>query len=70
MRTIITKTRAAIRETQTFLMSPLEKMSKKENRFYESFVKDDMRQLEAELFPADQIHIGELNPIIGRRIHN
>ena len=30
-------------------MSPLEKMSKKENRFYESFVKDDMRQLEAEL---------------------
>lgn len=50
-------------------MSPLEKMSMKEARFYENFVKDDMRQLEAELFPADQIHIGELNPIIGRRIH-
>ena len=29
-----------------------------------------MKQLEQELFPVTDIHIGELNPTIGRRVFN
>ena len=30
----------------------------------------DLKTLEAELFPVEDVQIGELNPVLGRRIHS
>ena len=38
--------------------------------FFNNFLVNDMRELERELFPVTDLHMGELNPQIGRRIHN
>ena len=31
-------------------------------------MKDDMQEVDAQLFPVEELHVGELNPMIGRRI--
>ena len=38
------------------------------SRFYNTFVKQDLTELEHELFPAFDLHIGELHPAIGKRL--
>ena len=30
----------------------------------------NFKTLEAELFPVEDVQIGELNPVLGRRVHN
>ena len=70
MRTIITKTRQAIEDTREMLKDKEEENYKQQTKFYENFVHKDFKQLEKELFPVEDLHIGELNPQIGRRIHN
>ena len=38
--------------------------------FFENFLTEDILQLEMELFPVEDLHIGEINPVIAQRIHN
>ena len=38
--------------------------------FFNNFLANDMRELERELFPVKDLHMGELNPQIGRRIYH
>ena len=70
MRTIITKTKRLIRESKELLIDKEKEELKQKTKFYENFIQDDMRMAEQELFPIEDIHIGELNLQIGQRIHN
>ena len=45
-----------------------EKSFEQEIKFYEQFLKEDMKKIDEELFPHDELHTGELNPIVGRRL--
>ena len=38
--------------------------------FFENFLTEDILQLEMELFPVEDLHIGEINPVLGQRIQN
>ena len=62
MRTIITKTKRLIRESKELLIDKEKEELKQRTKFYENFIQDDMRMAEQELFPIEDIHIGELNP--------
>ena len=74
MKTIISKTRECIAESQVLINVPrgVEAQEaialEKGNRFFKSFVQNDLIQYEQELFPAFDLHIGELHPAIGKRL--
>ena len=38
--------------------------------FFENFLTEDILQLEMELFPVEDLHIGEINPVLGQCIQN
>jgi len=64
MRTVVTKTKNAQHECKKMV----EGAQEEDARFFDKFLEEEMHELEQELFPIEELHIGELNPIIGKRI--
>ena len=62
MRTIITKTRKVIEESKEMLKDREQERYNQQVKFYENFMKNDFKRLESELFPIEDLHMGELNP--------
>ena len=67
IRTIMTKTQREIAETKELLR---DKSAEKHFAFFETFLENDIKYIDRELFPVNELHMGELNPALGRRIHN
>ena len=68
MRTIMTKTGSGLSAVKEILADDEEGRLKQEMVFFEKILKEDMNGIDAELFPVEELHLGELNPAIGRQV--
>lgn len=39
----------------------------KRNRFYDNFIKQDMKELDRELFPPEVVHSADIKPVFEQR---
>ena len=67
IRTIVSKTRQVIIESKEMLKN---KDEEKQMQFFSDFVRNDIGEVERELFPIADLHMGEINPTLARRIFN